>query len=56
MRRFRQSLILLGILAIFSGCASYELGQPGSGGTDAYKSVYVNPVRNESLSRCSKRR
>lgn len=46
MRRFFPSYLLLGLLASLSGCASYQLGQPGN--TDAYESVYVTPIRNES--------
>ncbi len=47
MNRFRYTILpILGAL-LFSGCASYELGHPGSD-QDSYKSVYVKPIRNDS--------
>ncbi len=46
MRRLFPRYLLLASLVCLSGCASYQLGQPGS--ADAYKSVFVTPIRNES--------
>ncbi len=46
MRRFLPTYLLLGLAAFLSACASYQLGQPGN--TDAYQSIYVTPIRNES--------
>lgn len=46
MRRLSPRLLLLASLAFLTGCASYQIGQPGN--ADAYKSVYVTPIRNES--------
>ena len=42
--------ITFGLLALalgLTGCATYQLGEPG-GGSDAFESVYVAPIRNES--------
>ncbi len=46
MRRFFHTLLALGTFIAFSGCASYQMGQPGE--SDSYRSVYVKPVRNDS--------
>ncbi|MDE0768953.1 MAG: LPS assembly lipoprotein LptE [Opitutaceae bacterium] len=46
MRRLFTRYLLLASLLSLSGCASYQLGQPGNNG--AYNSVYVTPIRNES--------
>ena len=46
MRRFFPRYLLIISLLVLSGCASYQLGQPGN--ADAYNSVYVIPIRNES--------
>ncbi len=46
MRRFFHTLLALVTVVAFSGCASYQLGQPGE--SDSYRSVYVKPVRNDS--------
>jgi outer membrane lipopolysaccharide assembly protein LptE/RlpB len=46
MRRISSVYFLLGLLVILSGCASYQLGQPGT--AQAYESVFVTPIRNES--------
>jgi len=42
----RITIALIGLAFALTGCATYELGEPG--GTDAFESVYVAPIRNES--------
>lgn len=47
MSFLRSILGILALLVVFSGCATYQLGEPG-GTNDAFQSVYVSPIRNES--------
>lgn len=46
MRRVFHIVTGIVCLVTLFGCASYQLGQPGN--TNSYKSVHVEPVRNDS--------
>lgn len=46
MLRIVYTLFGISVFVVLTGCASYQMGQPGD--SDSYRSVYVKPVRNDS--------